>query len=580
MMRSFFVGLYLLLDLVAHLAELPAQMVPRVTEIYPAPSASRVSPNWSLEVHDGAAWMPVPVLTFVRSPYPGWPAGAGNPGYVNNLGAGPVRVNWATLGLSHSARVRVRHLVSPLAVLEVVPDRVDPAAFASPGSVEFTVHRERQYFVRSAAHPNYQDTMFVFCNPPEAIDAASGQPLSLAWGNPITRPADVEYFGPGEHIVSTTSALGHPGTLDLNNGKRRVYLAPGAWVMGHIDVGIAASNSSVRVEVMGPGVLSGERDSHDYVRSNPGFPIHMAMITSRWWDYTQPNSNGMSNSVLVDGPTIVAGPFYSFMLTHVWGKKTIRNTHILSPWSYNTDSFQVGANAEIEACFSFNNDDTILAEYNYLKYPYAQGSNWVWSYKGISVKNCVFAGRTLFQAGYGYFRPDGSHLGTYTTVESCDVAFMLPNVWDLEEGLFAASVARWDSGEGNEVGNQIYRDIRVHGPVRRLFKMKIEVPSWASGSGAAPKGNLKNVVYENIKILDSHLVNALGSVAPVMLASEFNGIDSNNMMGYVEFRDIVVNRSGFGRQKVSANAIQGSGSGPWWDYFKSPTWVGVSWNFR
>ena len=437
--------------------------------------------------------------------------------------------HWATLGLTHSARVKLTRLTPPQGqtsqqfsttqtVFQCLPGRyVVDAKTTGLHTLEFTIKQGQKVYVRT---DNQQfDTFYLFANPPK----------------PSSAGANVDYWGPGEHTL--------PSNYSLPSGKDTLYLDRGAWVRGTVNV--TASNGFSQLRIVGPGVLSGELDSWEAVSNLtwPG-PVFHSMV------YCDPAASPQ-HSFSMDGPTVVASPMYTFFLQSMSGQKTFSNTHVISPWTYNTDAFNVGSRANISDCFAFNNDDTIHGEYVNLPY---NGT-----YYDLNVSRCVFAGRHPFLIGYGYFTQSASN--KYATISSCDVVLDLNGAWFSP---FNAMIDGRPPQNGNptvQITNQVYRDIKIYGNVYRLFNLRNVDTSWGwdDGTDPLPCGNLKTCVFENIELLGTQQQKS------ILRGSDY-GTDTRGDMGYLEFRNLVIN----GVRVTNANQ---------WQYFDID-WATVSVNFR
>lgn len=557
-----------------------AQISPHVVETYPVP-ASRVSALYDLQVYDGEKWVVASAHTFSASPYPGF--GTALTGKVTNLGPlnGVASVSWATIGVSHAARVRVRYLGgAPTTTMTVLPSRYGISSTfvaGSPPFVEFTIQSGQKVFIKRIDDP--VESMFVFANPNEP-------PQQKAWLSGVNPPipfirGNVWVFPAGEHV----GTLSLPAT-QLPSGVDTVYLAPGSWVTGGIRVDRAPGNPGTPTRIVGPGVLSGEGVGHGVLRAlqnNFAAAVRHVMIYSLEWHNGNPTT--VDHGVEIDGPTIVAGPFYNMMLNDMRGQKTIRNLHLINPWNYNSDGFHVGGNATVENCFAFNNDDTVFGEEILINY----GTSAL-QYKSLAVRDCVFCGRTPFLIGYGVYEIDQGNsaqvaaaASAYANVERCDVAFMLDDPDPSAAGVFCM---RKDGRPGFKTGNQVYRDIRIEGRIRRLINLQNTDVPWGNLNDSR-RGRTENILFDKIDVLASQVpVNSPAPIGVYPLSMEkskswgyWTASSSNPLV--VEFRDVTI----AGVKVLNGDNNNGGIHRNWYHYFLSPPaadggWSSVSWTFK
>ena len=187
-------------------------------EVYPGPGVDTYKSNlYTVEVFDGAAWIPAYVYKFSRKSLCHW-----------HYGTFP-SVNFLTFGTSGPVEVRVTKLSGSITGIDVSPHSKHVSNQLSNGQAVETVQ------------PN--DKLWLTINGDDA------NPLFLFADNlkpPV--PAGATYFGPGIRDIAPSSANHYRASTG-----EAIYLDGGAWVRGNIDVG-----DTRNVRIMGPGVLSGD----------------------------------------------------------------------------------------------------------------------------------------------------------------------------------------------------------------------------------------------------------------------------------------------------------------------------------
>ncbi|HEY5137820.1 MAG TPA: hypothetical protein VIJ25_00665, partial [Methylococcales bacterium] len=323
-------------------------------------------------------------------------------------------------------------------------------------------------------------TMHIFANPPKPAV-----------------PAGALYFGPGVHDVGLS--------YTLSPSQNVVYLDGGAWVKGTLNI-INAKN----VKIIGPGVLSGENwpwesistiIAKDWNEANKYFLIH-----------AHDNGPAITDTPIeIKGTTLVASPAVNINLNNL-ASLDIDNVHVLSPWTYNTDAFDVqGNNVNITNSFSFVNDNTLIAEFS------SRGE--------YNVTDCVINGRTI-NVGYGYF----TSLTSAANLNNIDIIYpefasLLPEDPTWHTAVFEAKI---DGSSSNiVVENQYYNNIVIDGDVDQLFEFVIDDTVW--GAPGPAQGNMRNINFKNIELLGKQ-----------RFKSEIKGKDNNNQIHDITFTNLKI----------------------------------------
>jgi len=495
------------------MAQIPVDKV----EVYPRASAARKSGKFLVEVQVPNLATTPPSLQWVDAE--AYQYGRRSVDWQYSPKQIPY-VHWATIGIEHSARVRVTDVnpTSATTAFNFQPSRYATRVVTSGNEAEFTIERGQNLAI--VTDNQVVDTLFVFANPPAEQAPALSDPDTL-------------HFLAGESFI---------GFRRIAPNIRTVYFHPGSWVIGTLNLTDALAVGTVKIR--GPGVLSGEFEDWENVRYLPFSATRPYMLIHT--DQAPPGP--LNNPVLIDGPTLVASPFYNLELGAVRGLKTIRNVHILSPWTYNTDAFNVGTHAEIRNCFAFNNDDTIPGEYAKTAAPTDS--------LALEVSECVFGGRNSFLIGYGYF----NNVATgHARITNCDILMQRLRLASNDYGYIPFRAQVDAAPTGVIVENQIYKDIRIDGSVERLFDLRLDQTQWGWNDPAFPDvngedppnapiyGNIRAILFENIELTGTQWTK-----------SEIHGYNSANNVTNVEFRNLVIN----GTRVTSANYLTFFNVGP------------------
>lgn len=468
-------------------------------EVYPAPTG-RESDLWEVEVQIDGTWRDAGAMQYARmSQDPNYHGqGYAHVDDTGPTGGGSPRVHWATVGVADDAvlPVRIRRLGGGLTSAEVLPTRfgVVPDVDLGASEITFSIRQGDKLYI--ATNDQDFDTLFLFANPAEELP----------------EPASHVYtFDPGEQTIGVDWSP--PPGVDT------VVIPGGAWVIGSIDVTVSPSAT---VRVLGNGVLSGEFDTYENVKfydNDPARPRPYAEKIDSILVHTD-HQVTVSHAIEVEGITVLASPFYAFLLGSS-ATKTFSHVSMLAPWTYNTDAFNAKSNTTVTDCFVYNNDDTVHAEY-VLDGPIATYGN-------------VLAGRNAFLVGYGYFRGNKQYEAVMEDLE----LILQENRVPFRARLDArpnATPGSFDPAVDVVVENQVYRDILIHGDVDRLFYLGIEHTPWGYGgsdTSGPVYGNVRDLVFENIEVRGVQ-----------QRRSVIFGVDADNQMGTVDepivIRDLVI----------------------------------------
>lgn len=326
------------------IAFLAAGVCAAAVEVYPGPGVDTYKSGlYSVEVFDGASWIPGYVYGYSRTSVTYW-----------HNGTSP-SVNFLTFGTTGQVNVRVTKIGGSIATIDVSPHSKNIPVQLVGGQAVLTLSPWSKAWV--TVNGDDANPLFVFADPPKP---------------PV--PAGATYVGPG--IVTVPQNGGH---YQPKNGEV-IYLDGGAFVRGNLDV-----TGTRNVQLMGPGVLSGDLWTSESISAYPfDIWVKFSMITGDWFG---------GDAASVSGVTILASPAYNFFS----GARTASNVKILSPWFYSTDGFQ--GVSHVDHSFIFNGDNAFA--------PGAAGTQnenvTITSCFGGTTENSVFTGGYYgFEAKKGY----------------------------------------------------------------------------------------------------------------------------------------------------------------------------------
>jgi hypothetical protein len=450
-----------------------------------SPVPSKDSQLFKVEIFQNGVWVTANTYGDCRK--------SNDPYYFQNIYPW---VHWSTICINEATQVKITRLNrtwgnDPWTSATCEPARYNITPVFWADSIKFTIQPLQKVYVR--VNSKEDDAFFIFANPLK----------------PAVPTNNCKYFGPGYKNIGVN--------YQLSSSESTVYLDEGAWVEGSFDL----SNVGGDVSFIGPGVISGAFDTWENV------------VNKTWSEKVDnilihKNDGGsFSYNITLDGPTLVRSPWYCMYLNQVSGVKTIKNTHLISPWTYNTDGFNVGQNANIQNCFAFNNDDKIHAEYSYSQ--------------NYTVSDCVLAGRNAFLIGYGYFTDVNSYTSNISYIDCILQTNRVPFRAELD-----------GSSSSILVDKQYYNNITVNGNVLRLFDLQNCNTNW--GSSEDRLGNIKSCFFNNITLNGTQQYKSI-----------LKGKDSSNKIGYIEFNNLYIN----GVKITNSNQ---------WQYFDID-WATVSCNF-
>lgn len=456
----------LLLSSISEKLESALAMSIPIIEVYPGPGVNTYQSDlYSVEVFDGSTWLPSYTYKYSRLSKVNWHWNT-NPS-----------VNFTTFGTDGATLVRITKLTGSISSVDVSPKSKNISATIQDGKATFTVNPNNKTWI--TVNGDDANPLFVFADEPKPAI-----------------PAGATYFGPGvQNIASTTNNHYKASSNEI------IYIDGGAFVRGNIDV-----TGTTNVQIMGPGVLSGDLWTAEFVQALPTFAEKQsyAMIRGDW--------NGR-NMATVKGITIVNSPFYNF-----WnGAANVYSVKILSPWHYSTDAFQ--AVNHVDQVFVFNGDNVF--------FPIWAGVN----QDHVTVTNS-FVGNTNNSIICGGFWGNSPN-NTYTSlIDNVDIkTYGNPPGWGQPTpGVFQIWVDNATSTLG--YSNQTYQNIRIEGSLSQpMAQLKNMVYPWGGPNVFNPPlGNSYNLLFRNI---------TLGGTQGAR--SDIKGWDANNGFHNVSLDNIMIN---------------------------------------
>ncbi len=301
------------------------------------------------------------------------------------------------------------------------------------------------------------------------LDGDLAAPLFLFYSEKTPVPEKCDYyFGPGEHEA---------GNLVLKTGDT-VYLEAGAWVYGSF-----STDGAENVSILGEGVLSGELAHRD--------PEKREAPTIQAW-------SGHSGRILVDlvrGKNLRLGrvTLYDGMFWHcrlldtedvvVDGMRVIS----MNPSGDGVDVCN-SRRVRVENCFFRTNDDcvSVKALYN------VTGGTEPKPVRDILVRRCI-----CWSATHG----NALEVGYSTCVsEIADVCFSDCDIIHCEqEGYQSGGALTIHNGDGADIHDVVYEDIRIEDAREKVFDLKICRACW---SHMPYRGKIRNVLFRNIALVD------------------------------------------------------------------------------
>jgi len=403
-------------------------------EVYPGPGIDTYKSNlYTVEVFNGSNWIPAYVYGFSRSSVTYWHTGT-NPS-----------VNFLTFGTTSQVPVRVTKTGGSITSIDVSPHSKNIPVQLIAGQAVLTLNQLNKVWI--TVNGDDANPLFIFADPPKP---------------PV--PAGATYVGPGIMTIAQNGGHYQPRSGEI------IYLDGGAWVRGNLDV-----TGTSNVQLMGPGVLSGELWTSESISAYPfDIWVKFAMVTGDWTG---------GDAAIVSGVTIVDAPAYNFF----GGAHTVSNVKVLSPWFYSTDGFQ--GVSHVDQSFIFNGDNA-----------FAPGAAGVQN-DNLTITHC-FGGTTensVFTGGYYGFE---AVKGYSALVDDIDIKTYLSDAGGppLLASVFQVYVDNNDPNAG--YSNQTYQNIRIEGNVSTpLLELKNTVYPWGGSLAVNPPlGNSYNFVFRNISL--------------------------------------------------------------------------------
>jgi hypothetical protein len=386
-------------------------------------------------------------------------------------------VNFTTFGTTGSSSVRVSKPGSFITAVDVSPKNSNIPVQITSGQAILTLKQGDKAWI--------------------TINGDDGNPLFVfADSLKPAVPRHATYFGPGVHDIAPANSNHY-----VASNSEIIYLDGGAWVRGNIVV-----QGKSNVQIMGPGVLSGDLWTSETVQAQPfSQMVEYSMVEGDW---------GGTNAT-VQGITIVDSPTYNFF----GGTHNATGVKLLSPWYYSTDGFQ-GVN-HIDKSFAFVGDNVFFPIWAGIASDNVTVTN---SFAGTS-NNAVFCG--------GFWGNPTSD--TYTaTASNLDIKTYNSDAWvPFGAPLTPVLTEVWVDNNDSTMGysKQTYQDIRVEGDISTsLVMLKNMVYPWGGANAyTTPLGNSSNLVFTNISVSGTQ-----------KLPSEIKGFDANNGFHNVSFQNLSI----------------------------------------
>jgi hypothetical protein len=441
-----------------------AASVTASVEVYPGPGVNTYqSTLYQVEVFDGSNWLPAYVYGFSRQSVCHW-----------HKNTSPT-VNFLTFGTTGPANVRVTRIAGAINSIDVSPHSKAIPAQLVGGKAVLTLNQNSKAWI--TLNGDDANPLFVFADPPKP---------------PV--PAGATYVGPGVLTLQQNEGHYKPANNEV------IYLDGGAWVQASVDL-----RGTTGVQIIGPGVLSGDGWLGEYVNTLPfDQQLDFAMIRGDWFG---------GNGATVRGITIVDSPFYNFFS----GATHVSDVKLLSPWFFSTDGFQ--GVSHVDQSFAFVGDNVFSTGAAGVQNDNVTVTS---SFAGTS-NNSVFTG--------GYLGNDAAN--RYSSLaDDIDI-----KTYHNDEGLtvpLAAAFQIWvdNSDPTKGYSNQTYQNIRIEGNVGEgLMELKNIVYIFdPTHSPNPPLGNSYNLVFRNITLEGTQKYR-----------SEIKGWDANNGFHRVVLENFRIN---------------------------------------
>ncbi|MCC6952591.1 MAG: hypothetical protein IT290_00585, partial [Deltaproteobacteria bacterium] len=418
----------------------PLTVAAQTVEVYPGPGTSAYQSNfYSVEILDGATWRSAYVYKYSRSSKALWHNGA-NPS-----------VNFMTFGTVGTATVRVTNLRGAITAADASPKSKNIPVQVSGTQATLTLNQNDKAWV--TINGDDANPLFIFADPLKPAG-----------------PAGATYFGPGARDIAPAT-----GNHYRASNNEVIYVDGGALLRGNIDV-----RGRQNVQIMGPGVLSGELWTAEFVQSLQPWPapLDYAMVTGDWAGV---------NATSIKGITIVNSPSYNISA----GVDLVSGVKLLSPWYWSTDGFQSGVST-VDQSFAFVGDNVFFPI-------------WAGLHNNDVVVTNSFAGTTnnsVFAGGFWGNHPSNTHTSFADNIDIKTYNNDSIPGWTRTPAAVQVWVDNVDPTYGHS--NQTYQNIRIEGPITTpLIELKNLVHPWANVGQPAPDpalGNSYNFLFKNITL--------------------------------------------------------------------------------
>lgn len=397
---------------------------------------------------------------------------------LTNEGVLRQSVSFTNFSFNGDVSVSVKSLNGKIETAKILPISDGVEGILDGDSLTFEISEPLKLSV--ILNNDYLNPLHIFANPLELLVPKAGDEgvYSIGAGkdsraNPeALRQARVIRFEPGEHDVGIAFPV---------EAGQTIYLAGGSVLYGTIH-GYMAQNVTIR----GRGIISGEKIQRSTIlklkedrRKNNWKRLKYHSINmlneqnkTSWNSYARYAGEGC-DYLTVEGVTLVDPGHFYLRLTGV--PITIHNVKMVGAWHHNSDGVStIGqANTTVFDCFFHCNDDAIYVRPD-----------------DVHIENCVFwqgSNGAVFQFSWGGdpYDQGGGFIHDIDIIQ-CD---------HVREANNRAIFGSRKSGPG-DIRNIVFRDIRVEGPVWRVFRLT----TWAEDEDRDPPGSIYDIVFENISI--------------------------------------------------------------------------------